>query len=593
MLYTLSGVSAADVTGGALSGNAVIDSSGSATISVALVNDALTEGSETLTVTAGGATASTVVNDTSKAAATYALTPGSSSVNEGSTATFTLSTTNVTAGTSVLYTLSGVSAADVTGGALFGTVIISSNGNAAINIPIASDLTTEGTESLMVTAQLATAISSSVLISDTSKTPVVEGLVTSIPYGDGKYFYGSSSPDNVTGTSFLDVVKQPSTFASNQLTKLSDGSWQVQNKITPSNSDNLVNVERLEFSDMNVALDVSGPAGQVAKILGSVFGPSYVNNKAFVGIGLAYLDAGMSYLDLCGLAASFAGLTTPDLLVTTLLRNTTGTEPTALNKSSYLQSIANGASYASIVQQIADSSANSQSIKLPDLGNTGLAYTPHVFLPTYSLSAASSSVNEGSSAVFNLTTTKVAVGTEVSYTLSGVSASDLTAGSLTGKVTIGAGGKASISIPVAMDSVTEGPETLAIKVQDATASIVLNDTSKSAALPTYILAIDSNYVNEGEIARIHVRTTDVASETILEFGISGINLTNSDVLGGLKGVVKVDSLGQAFINLFVNTDETTEGLETMYITIGTAIAQITINDTSVSLVGVIDGGGGY
>jgi hypothetical protein len=468
VLYTLSGVSAADVTGGALSGNAVIDSSGSATISVALVNDSLTEGSETLTVTAGGATASTVVNDTSKAAATYTLTPGSSSVNEGSTATFTLSTTNVTAGTSVLYTLSGVSAADVTGGALFGTVIISSNGNAAINIPIASDLTTEGTESLTVTAQLATAISSSVLISDTSKTPVVEGLVTSIPYGDGKYFYGSSSPDNVTGTSFLDVVKQPSTFASNQLTKLSDGSWQVQNKITPSNSDNLVNVERLEFSDMNVALDVSGPAGQVAKILGSVFGPSYVNNKAFVGIGLAYLDAGMSYLDLCGLAASFAGLTTPDLLVTTLLRNTTGTEPTALNKSSYLQSIANGASYASIVQQIADSSANSQSIKLPDLGNTGLAYTPHVFLPTYSLSAASSSVNEGSSAVFNLTTTKVAVGTEVSYTLSGVSASDLTAGSLTGKVTIGAGGKASISIPVAMDSVTEGPETLAIKVQDAT-----------------------------------------------------------------------------------------------------------------------------
>ena len=79
----------------------------------------------------------------------------------------------------------------------------------------------------------------------------------------------------------------------------------------------------------------------------------------------------------------------------------------------------------------------------------------------------------------------------------------------------------------------------------------------------------------------------------MEFGISGINITNSDVLGGLKGVVKVDILGQAFINLLVNTDETTEGLETMYITIGTAIAQITINDTSVSLVGVIDGGGGY
>ena len=37
------------------------------------------------------------------------------SVNEGSSATFTLSTTNVAAGTAVAYTISGVSSADVVG----------------------------------------------------------------------------------------------------------------------------------------------------------------------------------------------------------------------------------------------------------------------------------------------------------------------------------------------------------------------------------------------------------------------------------------------------------------------------------------------
>jgi hypothetical protein len=301
----------------------------------------------------------------------------------------------------------------------------------------------------------------------------------------------------------------------------------------------------------------------------------------------------MSYLDLCGLAAGAAGLSTPDLLVTTLLRNTTGTEPTALSKSSYLQSISNGASYASVVQQVADSSANAQSIKLTDLANTGLAYTPYVLPPTYSLSASTASVNEGSTAVFNLTTTNVAVGTEVSYTLSGVGTSDLTSGTLTGKASIGVGGTASISIPIAADGATEGQESLTISAQGATASIVINDTSKSSALPTYTLTPATLSVNEGELARVYVNTTNVAAGTALQYGVSGVSST--DVIGGLTRLVTVDSLGQAFINIQTVADLETEGPETMYITLGTSSTSTIINDTSVALVGVInngDGGGG-
>ena len=589
--YTISGLSTSDVTGG-LSGIATVDTNGFATIFVPLAADFLTEGSETLTVTAQGKSASVVVNDTSKTTLipSYALSASTNLATEGSNTVFTLTTTNVAGGTSIPYTISGVSSADITGGALSGTAIVSSNGNATITIPIASDLTTEGTESLTVTAQ---GISSSVLISDTSITPVVVAPisnVTSIPYGDGKYFYGSSGSDKVTGTSFVDVVKQTSTFSSNQLNKLSDGSWQIQNKITPSNSDNLVNVERVEFSDMSVALDVSGPAGQVAKILGSVFGPSYVSNTEFAGIGFAYLDGGMSYLDLCGLAAGAAGLSTPDLLVTTLLRNTTGTEPTALSKSSYLQSISNGSSYASVVQQIADSSANAQSIKLTDLANTGLAFKPYVFPPTYSLSISAVSINEGATAIFNLMTTNVAVGTEVSYTLSGISPSDLMQDTLTGKVTIGAGGTASINVPIASDGETEGQESLTISAQGATASIAINDTSKSIALPTYTLTPATISVNEGELARVYVNTTNVAAGTALQYGISG--LSANDVIGDMTRLVNVDSLGQAFINIQTIADQMTEGPEIMYITLGTSTTSLTINDTSVTLVGVFDNGGG-
>jgi hypothetical protein len=272
------------------------------------------------------------------------------------------------------------------------------------------------------------------------------------------------------------------------------------------------------------------------------------------------------------------------------LRNTTGTEPTALSKSSYLASISSGASYASVVQQIADSSANAQSIKLTDLANTGLAYTPYVLPPTYSLSASTTSVNEGSTAVFNLTTTNVAVGTEVSYTLSGVGTSDLTSGTLTGKASKGVGGTASISIPIAADGATEGQESLTISAQGATASIVINDTSKSSALPTYTLTPATLSVNEGELARVYVNTTNVAAGTALQYGVSGVS--SSDVIGGLTRLVNVDSLGQAFINIQTIADQITEGPETLYITLGTSTTSFIINDTSVTLVGVIDNGGG-
>jgi plastocyanin len=165
--YTLSGISSADVFGGALSGNAVVNSSGVATISVSLLNDLLTEGPETLTVTAGGASASTVVNDTSKAIATYRLVASATSVNEGAVANFTLNTTNVAAGTTVGYTLSGVSTADVFGSLLSGSATVNASGIATISVTLLNDLLTEGAETLTVTAGGATA---SILVNDTSIT---------------------------------------------------------------------------------------------------------------------------------------------------------------------------------------------------------------------------------------------------------------------------------------------------------------------------------------------------------------------------------------------------------------------------------------
>jgi uncharacterized delta-60 repeat protein len=173
--YTLSGVSAADITGGLLSGTATLNSSGTATISVPIAADLLTEGAETLSVTAGGASASTTVNDTSiTSAPTYAMSASSTSANEGSIATFTLTTTNVASGTSVPYTLSGsVNAADITGAQLTGSVTISAAGTATISVTIFADSITEEAETLTATVQ---GQSASVTVNDMSKGAVTTNL---------------------------------------------------------------------------------------------------------------------------------------------------------------------------------------------------------------------------------------------------------------------------------------------------------------------------------------------------------------------------------------------------------------------------------
>ena len=422
----------------------------------------------------------------------------------------------------------------------------------------------------------------------------LEEFVTSTPIATGFIYTSTSKPDKVIGTSGKDFYQAYSNFSNYTINKIGSNSFQIQSKSNITNSDTINSIERIEFGDISVALDVNGSAGQVAKVLGAVFGASYVSNYTFVGIGLAYLDGGMSYKDLCGLAAAAAGLSNPDALVTTLLTNVSGTEPTNQTKASYINSVSNGTSYAQIVQQIADSFINSENIKLTNIENSGLGYIPFFLTPTYSISALSSTVNEGSNAVFKLTTTNVAAGTEVLYTLSGVNVADLITGSLSGKATIGSDGVANINIAISADSLTESTETLIVSAQGVFASTAINDTSKSASQATYKLTTSTPWINEGDLARVFLSTTNVPVGTKLQYSISGAGIDSNDIVGDLTGFVSVDSSGLAQINTATVTDYTTEGLETIYFTLGEASVYVFINDTSIKLIGVppSDGGGG-
>jgi len=109
-------------------------------------------------------------------------------------------------------------------------------------------------------------------------------------------------------------------------------------------------------------------------------------------------------------------------------------------------------------------------------------------LPTYAVSTSAASVNEGSTVQFSIVTTNVAAGTAIYYSITGVSASDLQAGVLTGAVSASSTGTTTISIPITADGITEGLETLTVTVQGKSASTIINDTSQAS--PT--ITVDSN-----------------------------------------------------------------------------------------------------
>lgn len=167
--YEILGVSSADLSGASLTGNFVVEADGTDTLTFNVAADALTEGQEiaALRFWAGYLPDVTVtVNDTSLSP-TYSLSRSATAINEGQSVTFTLTTTNLADGTTVPYTLSGISSSDIGGASLNGNFAVNNVGVATVTFTATADSTTEGSgETLTITSG---GQSTSCFINDTSK----------------------------------------------------------------------------------------------------------------------------------------------------------------------------------------------------------------------------------------------------------------------------------------------------------------------------------------------------------------------------------------------------------------------------------------
>jgi hypothetical protein len=151
---------------------------------------------------------------------------------------------------------------------------------------------------------------------------------------------------------------------------------QVVDKSGLEGTDNLTKIERLQFADKSVAIDLDGNAGSTAKIIGAVLGNSALKNPTYVGIGLSFIDKGMSYSDLGALALNAVGAITNDAIVSTLWLNVIGSPASALDKDPFVKMLVNGMKAGDLVALAADTAFNTTNINLVGLAQTGIEYIP-------------------------------------------------------------------------------------------------------------------------------------------------------------------------------------------------------------------------
>ena len=196
--YTVTGVTGADLTQGSLTGSFIVGTTDY--FDFTLAEDVTTEGVESFNIALnnGEATAQVQIADTSvsPAVASYSLGRSAATVNEGGSFTITLTTTNVSNGTSLPYTITGITSADIGGTALTGDFIVGSQESRVFNVT--ADASTEGVE----TFQLALDNGEStvgVTINDTSITPGNNYNITVTNSGSSGYTMSGTDRNGAIG----------------------------------------------------------------------------------------------------------------------------------------------------------------------------------------------------------------------------------------------------------------------------------------------------------------------------------------------------------------------------------------------------------
>ena len=447
--------------------------------------------------------------------ATYAITPSATSVNEGSSVTFTIDTKNVEWGKTISYSISGISASDLESGSLTGTAVVSQKGNdgvATVNLKLTQDQLTEGVETLLVT------IGSSISSITINDAPVD---VPPTRFQDNEHYYEIDFNPDITFSSALELSKS----------KSYRGLYGYLSTIT-SNSEQ--------------------------KFVETLLPPSSTKIWVYIGGSDAQNEGTWRWM-----SGPEQGLRLSDYFL-----NWGSNEPGGGASENYAV-IDQTYKWADILD------------RAPQVYGMNIGYlVEYGGLPaTYAITPSATSVNEGSSVTFTIDTKNVEWGKTISYSISGISASDLESGSLTGTAVVsqkGNDGVATVTVALKADQAIEGTEALILSIGTTSSAVAVIDVPPT---PTLRLESSATTVDEGSSVLFIWITSGVPTGSQYSYSISGISSADL-AAGSLSGYVTTGSSGVAVLEVQLKADRTTEGVETINLTSSGLSKSVSVIDSS-------------
>ena len=187
-------------------------------------------------------------------------------------------------------------------------------------------------------------------------------------------FKGQPGTDLIDGGLGTDTVIYSG--PSEQYTVNKSGNRYIVSEPTGSDdTDYLTNIERLQFKNSKLALDVAnGPVADGAKLMGALLGPAFLKDKALVGIVIGLMDQNYSpeFVATLGLATplylGMAGSSSHVDFVKHVFTNVVGRQPLANELNQYVGMLENGsATQASLAVMAANTDLNAARIDLVGL----------------------------------------------------------------------------------------------------------------------------------------------------------------------------------------------------------------------------------
>lgn len=598
-------VDASDFTAGNINGSVAL-TSGSGTLALAIKADVTTEGSETFKLemrkdSITGAVLTTsgtiTISDTSTAPG-YTVIPGVSSVNEGGSVSWVVTTTNITDGTTLYWVNTGTaSGADFSDGQNSGSFTVTGN-TATISRTLTNDSTTEGSETIILEIKTGSisgttvATSSTVTVADTSINPgysispgassVNEGgsvswTVTTTNVADGTTLYWTNS-GTTTGSDFSDGQNS--------------GSFTVTSN-TGTISRTLTNDAATEGSETIVMQVRTGSTAGTIQATSS----SVTVADTSLTAGYAFTTTPTSINE--GASGSFTVTTTNFPSGTLYWTINTNAGDFGTSSGSFTISGSTGTFSVAPTADVTTEGAETFTVSIRTGSTSGpvVATSSSVTINDTSLSKGASittpgSINEGASGTFSVTTTSITSGTTLYWNIihGTTAAADFSAvsGSF---VTSGTSG--SFSVTCTADMTTEGAQTFTVEVREGSAggnllgtsgSVTINDTSVTR---TATFSAPATSINEGITQSYTVSLAGVTTGTTLYWTIAHGTTAAADFSAVSGSFVTSGTTGSFSITTVA--DKATEGNQTFTLqvrvdsTAGTVIgtsATITLLDTS-------------